>query len=550
MKQFPSLQHAKPFRTILIFVICVLCFPFAPPPTTLAAGDNSLAPAVALESGALEGIRLSASPNLVAFLGVPYAAPPIGDLRWKPPQPAKKWSGTRKTIDFAPPCSQLPAGWLPYLGGQEDCLYLNVWTTEPSSAAKLPVIVFFHGGSNRVGYSQMNPLGPALSPLGVVFVSANYRLGPFGFLAHPALTAESEHHSSGNYGLLDQLQALQWVHDNISRFGGDPARVTVMGQSSGAVDICLLMASPLAAGLFQAAILHSGECQGTLNEDIRAPLDYNLIRGTGESAGERLVHDLQLSNGPDLSQKLRSLPAAEILKTSAQDPQLSFDAIVDGWLVPEQPAKIFAAGKQLHIPILIGSNANEATVFGPAKAQTVDQYRKYLLQDAGKYADQEFAAFPVVFDADVPARYFQFKSDSFAYGAYSMALSMTRAGQKAFLYYFTFVETGKRAPLGAYHGEELYFLSDSFSKDWEHSAADQKLGKVMRVCWTQFAKTGHPQASGLPTWPAFDPRSDQRFELGRSFGPRAVPTQIHDLEHIMNQVLADAAKSLSLPNSN
>jgi para-nitrobenzyl esterase len=187
-------------------------------------------------------------------------------------------------------------------------LYLNIWTTDVRSTANRPVLVYFHGGGNTEGYSQMTPLGPTLSQMGLVVVSANYRLGPFGFLAHPALTAESEHHSSGNYGLLDQLLALAWVKANVREFGGDPDRATVMGQSSGAVDICLLTASPLSQGLFHRAILESGECQDTLNEDISKPIKYNFIDTTGEHSGERLAKDFGISSGPDLLQKLRSIP--------------------------------------------------------------------------------------------------------------------------------------------------------------------------------------------------------------------------------------------------
>jgi len=223
----------------------------------ILAWARSEPPTVTLQAGVLEGTHFGSMPNEVAFLGVPYAAPPLGALRWKPPHPVNKWTGTRRATQFGPVCPQLPAAWLPYIAGNEDCLYLNIWTTQLSADAKLPVIVFFHGGGNKQGYSQLIPLGPTLSRLGVIVVSANYRLGPFGFLAHPALTAESEHHSSGNYGLLDQLQALKWVHENISQFGGDPDRITTMGQSAGAVDVCLLMASPLATGLFHRAILES-----------------------------------------------------------------------------------------------------------------------------------------------------------------------------------------------------------------------------------------------------------------------------------------------------
>jgi para-nitrobenzyl esterase len=197
------------------------------------------------------------------------------------------------------------------------------------------------------------------------------------------------HHASGNYGILDQIQALRWVRESIAKFGGDPSRVTVMGQSSGAFDICLMMASPFARGLFQQAILESGDCQSTLIEDIRTPLPFNGIRGTGESNGERLAADLGAADGPGAIQKLRAIPADTILKTRRGDQEIQFDAIVDGWLIPEQPARIFGAGMQAHIPVLVGSNADEATVFGPGPA-TISDYWKYLQADAGIYAEQEF----------------------------------------------------------------------------------------------------------------------------------------------------------------
>jgi para-nitrobenzyl esterase len=198
-------------------------------PGCSAAQQWSPPPTVRLQLGKLEGTQFN-SPQGAAFLGVPYASPPIDELRWKPPKAASSWAGTRKATEFGAVCPQLPARWLPYISGKEDCLYLNIWTPQLADQANLPVIVFFHGGSNTAGYSQLTPLGPALSPLGVVVVTANYRLGPLGFFAHPALTRESKHHSSGNYGLLDQLQALRWVRENIGHFGGDPGRITVMGQ--------------------------------------------------------------------------------------------------------------------------------------------------------------------------------------------------------------------------------------------------------------------------------------------------------------------------------
>jgi para-nitrobenzyl esterase len=521
------------------YSVCFLFLAFRGPSYS-AAEQGAPPPTVRLQLGALEGTQFN-SPRGAAFLGVPYASPPVGELRWKPPQPAISWTGTRKATEFGAVCPQLPANWLPYIPGREDCLYLNIWTPQLSDKAKLPVILFFHEGSNTAGYSQLTPLGPALSPLGVVVVSANYRLGPLGFFAHPALTRESEHHSSGNYGLLDQLQALHWVRENIAHFGGDPEKITVMGQSSGAVDICLLMASPLATGLFQGAILESGDCQSTFNKDIHTAIQYNLISGSAEAAGQRLATDLGIKDGPDALQKLRSVPADEILKAWTQDRQVQFDAIVDGWVIPEQPAKIFAQEKQLRVPVLVGSNADEATVFGHATEKTVAQYKEYLAADTGKYAEEEFQIYPAASDADVPARRLQLENDTFAYGAYSMAQAMARAGQRAYLYYFTYAETGKREALGAYHGEELNFLSDSFPSDWQHGHDDDKLGRAMRTYWTQFARTGNPNAPGLPPWPAFDPRTEQCFELGRKIQVRPVAPQVQALERIMRQIFAETS---------
>ena len=529
-------QHFSRFRTLLL--ICVIAHGAGAPALPEAA-----APTVTVKSGILEGTHFGSAGNEVAFLGVPYAEPPIGELRWRPPQPVHPWTGPRKATEFGAPCPQLRASWFPYIGWQEDCLYLNIWTPQFSRTAKLPVIVYFHGGSNIAGYSQMTPLGPGLSGLGVVVVSANYRLGPMGFFAHSALTAESEHHSSGNYGLLDQLQALGWVRDNIAHFGGDATRVTVMGQSAGAVDICLLMASPMAAGLFERAIMESGDCQGTLNEDARTPIPYNSISGSGEQAGERLANDLGVADGPGALEKLRNIPADEILKTWSQDRKVHFDALVDGWVVPEQPARIFADGKQARVNVLVGSNADEATVFGHGGPKTVDAYKEYLLGDTGEYADQEFKAYPAMSDADVSRQYLQVQTDFFAYGAYSMAQAMTRASQKAYLYSFTYRATGKRAQLGAYHGEELQLLSDSFPADWQHSPEEKRLGDAMRAFWTQFAKTGNPNVPGGTEWPAYNTHLDQYLALGNTIGVRTVPAKIHVLARIMQQIFTETGNA-------
>ena len=517
-----------------LFLLCLI------PCAIYAQKPEDALPRVTLKSGVLEGSHLNKEQGLSAFLGIPYAAAPIGELRWKLPEPPKSWDGIRQATQFGAACPQRRASWFPYIGWSEDCLYLNVWTPKLAADGRLPVLVYFHGGSNTQGYSQMTPLGPVLARYGVVVVSANYRLGPFGFLAHPALTAESEHHSSGNYGLLDQLEALRWVQENIGSFGGDRARVTVMGQSAGAVDICLLMSSPLAARLFQGAIMESGDCESVYNEDIREPIGYNFISTTGEKTGELLAKAVGVSNDAAGLRKLRSIPAEEILKVWEQNRQIHFDAIVDGWVVPEQPAKIFSKGRQMHVPVLVGSNADEATVFGHGGPKALDEYKQHLSDETGKYSSEEFRLYSASSDADVAAQYLRLQSDTFAYGAYSMARAMARTGERAYLYYFTYAETGKRASLGAYHGEELKFLSDSFPSDWEHSRDDEVLGKTLRTYWTEFAKTGNPNAAESSVWPAYEEKTQSRLELGRSIRVSSVTPQVQALEKIMKEVLAEA----------
>ena len=502
----------------------------------LHAQTRSVGPEVTITTGVLEGLRSNDGGGGAAFLGIPYAAPPVGNLRWEPPQPPHARSGMRKAVQFAPACPQMPAGWLPYPVWSEDCLYLNIWTPLLSPQARAPVIVFFHGGSNRAGYSQLTPLGPALSPLGVVVVTANYRLGPLGFFAHPALTASSPHHSSGNYGILDQIQVLRWVRENIAHFGGDPGRITVMGQSSGAFDICLMMSSPLARGLFQRAILGSGDCESALIEDIRTPIHFNGIRGTGEGSGERLAADMGVVGGRDVVRRLRAIPVETILKTWSHDQELEFDAIVDGWVIPDQPAKVFAEDRQAPVPVLVGSNADEATVFAPGPA-TVSDYWKYLREDTGVYAEQEFVLWPASSDTEVPGQYLKLQNATFAYGAWSMARAMYRAREPAYLYLFTWADAGKRAKLGACHGEELYFLGDSFPSDWVSAAGEKRFGEVLRQYWMNFAKSGQPDGPGLPAWPAYDSSSNQVMELGSRIQAEPASPSLPALQRITQQIL-------------
>ncbi len=481
---------------------------------------------MASDSGPLEGISAGSQ---AVFLGIPFAAPPTGPLRWKPPQPVPRWREVRRATAFGPACPQsggtayfdtvfaeiAPAQ--PYYTGlrfNEDCLYLNVWTGAGLGARhrKQPVMVWLHGGSNLWGTGAYPPFGPALARQGIVYVILNYRLGALGFLAHPGLTAESPRHASGNYGLLDQVAALQWVQRNIAAFGGDPGNVTIFGESAGAVMVCYLMASPLAQGSFHRAILQSCTCRDYLSPALNA---------AGE-IGVRLGRDLDA---------LRALPAEEIAKRSEADPrileQLFLGGTVDGWVLPEQPARTFAAGRQAKVPVLLGSNADEGTVtLGALGGQpTVANYRAWLARTFREDAGRVFDAYPAARDNEARGAYLAVTGD---HQRGQAVRSLARDSPRAYLYYFTYPSKGEyaRAGLGSFHALELSFMGGGFfrkSKWGEPDPADLHLAETMTAYWARFAATGNPNRPGLPDWPAYDPRSDQALELGREIRSIAVP---------------------------
>jgi para-nitrobenzyl esterase len=484
-------------------------------------------PHVILQGGVLEGAHFGKDPANAAFLGIPYAASPVGNLRWQPPQPPPPWSGVRQAKAFGPACPQLPSAWLPETLGRkqmitdEACLYLNVWTTDLASKTRLPVMVWIHGGGNIEGSQEWPPLGPTLASHGVVVVSINYRLGVFGFFAHPALSAESAHHASGNYGMLDQMQALRWVHQNIGKFGGDPNQVTVFGASSGSLDICDLMASPLAVGLFQRAILQSGFC-----------VDSNAsLLSKAEMRGVGLAKILGIANNTQTLANLRAIPADMLLKTAAADPDEDFDPIVDDWVLPQQPLEIFAEGKQARIPVLLGSNADEVSIFASPivggssnHPKTVAAYRQWLGNRFHARADEVFAAYPALTDSQVPQTFVKMDSDfDFGFGAWLMARETQATGQSAFLYRFTYVGSGELASLGAFHSEESILLSKKYWKSWAISPSDEKLSNIIIKYWTQFAKTSYPASLATPPWPPYDPAANQAQELGRHVGQIPLP---------------------------
>jgi para-nitrobenzyl esterase len=482
---------------------------------------------VVLQDGVLAGTQFGPSTRYADFLGIAYAAPPVGDLRWRPPQPPASWQGVRQATRYGPACPQLPSTWSPEMLGRkqmltdEACLYLNVWTENLGGRAKLPVMVWVHGGGNIEGSQEWPPLGPTLAAHGVVVVTINYRLGVLGYLSHPALTEESSHHASGNYGLLDQMAALRWVQQNIDRFGGDPQRVTVFGASSGALDICDLMASPLANGLFQRAIMQSGVCVDSL-----AP----LLAGA-EASGVRIAADLGLGKGAGSLAKLRAMPADELVRKAADEKDVDFNPVVDGWVLHQQPALTFSRGGQARVPVIVGSNADEVTIFASPlvggssyRPKSVDEYHQWLSREFHSHADAVFAAYPARTDAQVPTAFRAMDTDyQFGFGASLLAQEVAAAGQRAYLYMFTNVGAGQFAALGAFHSEESMFLSKKYWTTWVNSPGDARLSSAIIDYWVQFAKAGTSSSPGLPPWPAYRPGESVAQELGLHVGQILIP---------------------------
>ena len=506
-------------------ILAVLAMLLAGPEATQALEESH--PRVVLQAGMLEGNQFGPSTRYAAFLGIPYAAPPVGNLRWRPPQPPASWQGVRQATKYGPACPQLPSPWLPEMLGRkqmstdEACLYLNVWTPNLERRAKLPVMVWVHGGGNIEGSQEWPPLGPTLAKHGVVVVTINYRLGILGYLSHPALTAESSHHASGNYGLLDQMAALRWVQQNIEQFGGDPQRVTVFGASSGSLDICDLMASPLANGLFQRAIMQSGVCVDSL-----AP----LLAGA-EASGVQIARDLGAGDGPDALAKLRAQPADELVRKAAEEKDVDFNPTVDGWVFHQQPALTFSHGSQARVPVIVGSNADEVSIFASPlvggtsyRPKSVIEYRQWLSREFHSHANAVFAAYPALTNAQVPTAFRAMDTDyQFGFGANLLAHETAAEGQRAYLYLFTNVGAGRFASLGAFHSEESMFLSRKYWTSWVNSPGDARLSNTIFDYWVQFAKAGKPSAPGLPQWPTYRPGEPMAQELGSHVGQTPIP---------------------------
>jgi para-nitrobenzyl esterase len=475
---------------------------------------------VKTEGGIISGAA-SATAGVREYKGVPYAAPPVGELRWKAPAPVVPWEGVRKAEEFAPECTQGGGGTGRALSyGQppisEDCLYLNVWTPAKSEKDKLPVMVWLHGGAYAGGWSG-SPFfnGEHMAAEGVIVITVGYRLGAMGYLALPALTAESDKHASGNYGLLDQIEALRWVQKNISAFGGDPRKVTLFGQSAGAGSVCYVQASPLAKGLFARTI---GESNGCFDEDTKL--------ADAEQAGTKYLAAAGASSLADL----RAKPATDIAKVRGPYP---FHPIVDGYSLPRNAYDIYASGEENKVPLLVGSNSDEATVLGvpPDSAQAFLQqaHRRY-----GDHTDEFLKFFPAGSDAEAKDSFYLLQTDIFAQQERMWERMLTHSGKPAYVYYFSHkspIPAGMypeqaRHDLGAFHTAEIVYVFRNFNaRPWPWTDEDRKLSDMMSAYWVNFAKKGDPNGPGLPKWPQAggEKSGDKYLEFGQQG-----PPQVHD----------------------
>lgn len=510
------------------FVICTLLLTGALSAlgvSSLAQQSAGLREPVRVENGLLSGVATSTA-GVRAFKGVPFGAPPVGDLRWKPPQPVKNWEGMRKAEKFGPRCMQRAIfGDMNFRsdGMSEDCLYLNIWTPAKTGREKLPVLVYFFGGGFMAGDgSEPRYDGESMAGKGIVAITISYRLGVFGFMAHPELTKESPNKTSGNYALFDQHAALKWVQQNIAAFGGDPKRVTIAGESAGSIAVSAQMASPLSKNLIAGAIGESGSIMGALS-------------ATPLSEGEQNGVKFGAAVGKDSLAALRAMPGDQLLEATAKPGLPRFSPTVDGYFFPKDPAAIFAAGEQARVPLMAGSNSEESGYFGVLGREkpTVENYRKALTRLYNDKADAIFKLYPATNETEVMDAAQDLAGDRFiAYSTWKWVELATKTGGKP-TYYYRYdrprpamrpemgdaqpglaggVVRGQQAAAnprppsrGAAHSAEIEYAMGNLdgNKVYAWTPDDHKVSKVMQEYFANFIKTGNPNGKGLPNWPTF-----------------------------------------------
>ena len=471
----------------LILVSLVLCSPLQANPTKI-------------DGGWVQGIE---EHGVTVYKGVPFAAPPVGDLKWRAPQAIIPWDGVLKAVTFAPACPQkkiaIP-GFSP-TEMSEDCLYLNVWTPAKSPDDKLPVMVWLYGGGFTIGATSTAMYnGENLARKGVIVVSVSYRIGPLGFLAHPALTAESPNQTSGNYGLLDQIAGLKWVQHNIQAFGGDPNCVTIFGESAGGISVSMLAASPLAKGLFHRAICQSGGSFAAVKSQKTPNCMQTLA--AAEQAGLDFAKRMQA----DSLEALRQLSPDAWLN----DPSADMGGMwpnVDGVVIVGDQYKLYESGQYNDVPVLIGSNSDEGAMF--VQATQPDSYRQTIQNRFGSFAQTILSLYPAnSIQETFRAQANLFRDVAFAWHVWTWARLQSRTGQSdVYLYYFD--QTPPKSPLsflmpsnGARHGSEIVYVFQNLAD--RYTDQDRVLSEKIATYWTNFAKHGHPNSDDLPHWPKFE----------------------------------------------
>ena len=478
---------------------------------------EATAPTVAVTGGKIRGS--AAAYGGAVFKGIPFAQPPTGALRWREPLPVKPWAGTRDATAFGAPCVQ---GGAQGAESSEDCLYLNIWTPERSAAAHLPVLVWIYGGGFSNGSASM-PLywGDQLARKGIVVVTAAYRVGAFGFLAHPELTRESPHATSGNYGLLDQIAALRWVKNNIAAMGGDPGRVTIAGQSAGSMSVSILMASPQSAGLFNGAI---GESGGFFEPVQLAP---GYLLPNAEKEGVAFAQSL----GATSLAALRALPAEKIL--SGQMPH-GAHPVIESHVLPAPPYDTFSAGKQNDVPLLVGTNAEESRSLVDVSNIRAATFAADIEKSFGRLPPQLFDQYPHATDAEARQARIDFETDlRFRWDMWVWARLQSAKGRgKVYAYSFDhqppFPSGSVRAGWGASHFAELWYVFNHLDQEaYRWTPADRRLADAISSYWVNFVKTGNPNARGLPSWPEFKGPNGPVLKLADPIAEAPMPSTEH-----------------------
>jgi para-nitrobenzyl esterase len=465
----------------------------------LAPSDDSWV-TVRTNQGLVRGRRAASA---CAFLGIPYAAPPVGPLRWRPPQAAARWEGVRDALQFGADFPQAPLYPLRGAGQGEDALHLNVWTPVADPAARLPVLVWIHGGGFSAGSgSEPQNDGARLAAEGAVVVTLNYRIGLYGFLAHPALSRESAEGVCGNYGLLDQLAALAWVRENIAAFGGDPARVTAFGYSAGSASLSLLLTSPLARGAFDQAILQSPGAGRPL-APLKMAEDAGRVLGEGLAALRALDAQQILARTSLLSPRVRGLTTPRVLRP-----------IQDGWVVPQDERAALAAGRIHPMPLLVGSNADEGSLLTRAwPCDTLAAWQEQVDLNFGAAASQAAKLYAAAGEQEARAKVAEMFADTqFNYGTRLLARAMAQREPRTWRYLFAHRPAGQAD--GPHHGDEVAYVFGTLAES--ASEEDRQLSDRMRKAWVRFAAAGDPNGAGLPRWDAFRAAEDNHLVLSAS----------------------------------